>query len=191
LPSFGISSLFWALRADPEPFVKLVSIFQRADLPPNYPAQETLTNGSDLLSIEKIAQHWREKGLTDTQISQRANHLAESLFPRWSSSAIKRVLYGLNSCGFLFPYKLGPSNNKVTRNTNMNGQWRFQLNSYLWLSWTNSADYQRYFIYFFRMPQPHVPESERSQQEMIEMLKSYVKSNANNFRDPFFLSTAP
>ncbi len=188
MPSFGSNALVWALWADPEPSTNLISVFEQADLPPEYTAREILANGLDYKGAALIARHWRQEGLTDAQIDNRTHELAKQLHRDGMRPTINRFLYGLASCGFLFPYKLGPATYQVVRGKSMEAEWNHQSGYYKWFSWTGSADYKKAFNFMFRAPQTHIPSSIESQQESIVAFEPHVKAEHEYFRDPLLLS---
>jgi hypothetical protein len=191
MPSLGCNTLLLSLRADAQPSSRLVPAFERADLPRNYSASDVLTKGLDYTDIIQIAEYWRASGLSDAQINRRANNLAAWLLQDGIRPTINRVLYGLNSCGFLFPYRVGPTSYQVARGKSMGVEWKFQVDYYRWFSWIDSTDYQNSYDYFFRTSQPHIPSSGQSQKEMIATLEHYVKPKTVYLRDPLLLGVLP
>jgi hypothetical protein len=187
MPSFGTNRLVWSLWADPKPSNELVQVFEESDLPPDYPARDILSKGLDYVDVSRIASHWKEKGLTDVQIDQRARKIGARVLTDGPWPTINRVLYGLNSCGFTFPYKLGPAGYEVFRGKSMDAEWKHQLAYYRWFSWIDSAEYRGSFNLFFRAAQPHIPSSVNSQEEMIAALEPYLKDPVTYVRDPLFL----
>jgi hypothetical protein len=189
LPSFGTNTLVCSLWADPKPSTELVKVFEESDLPPTYDAPKILSNGLDYADVSRIAAYWKKKGLTDAQIDQRAIKLGNRVLMDGPWPTINRVLYGLNSCGFILPYKLGPSSYEVFRGKTMDGEWKYQLAYYHWFSWIDSASHRDSLDFFFREPQPHIPSSSVSQGEMIGALEPYLKDTTKYIRDPLFLGS--
>jgi hypothetical protein len=187
MPSMGSNALLSALWADPTPSNNLVPVFEHSQLPKEFTAREILLKGLDYNGVALIAQHWRQEGLTDEQIVRRAGALAKLVNQDGVRPTINRFLYGLTSCGFILPYKLGPSSYEVFRGMSMEAEWSHQVAYYRWFSWIDPTDYKNSFDYFFRTPQIHIPSSVESQRQIVLTFEPYLKSKIEYFRNPFFL----
>jgi hypothetical protein len=191
--SLGTNTLMFALWANPEPSINLISSFEQADLPADYSAAVVLQKGLDYGGIHRIDEYWRAQGLTDAEIKARANHLANLLLFDGPRPIVNRVLWGMNCCGFVLPYRLGPANYPVIRGATMATEWTNQMTHYRWLSWTDSsAAYQTLYEYCFKgTPLPHIPASAQSQKEIVLTLGPYLNFSATYMRDPLLLSWIP
>jgi hypothetical protein len=191
LPSWGANSLYFALRADPEPSSNLLPAFEEEEFPPEYPAEQVLQKGLELLEVRSIIEYWTLKGLTDAQIKSRIDRLVSRLYSDGIRPTINRALFGLNSSGFTLPYKLGPATYRVTRGKNLTEEWKFQLDYYRWFSWIDSGNYQASFNYFYRSPQRFFPGFVETQKELLATLEPYVKYKPSYLRDPLLLGVLP
>ncbi|NEJ22539.1 hypothetical protein GR247_20530 [Rhizobium leguminosarum] len=194
LPQGGMNSFITGLQVNPNPSNKVRETFDGIEFPPSLPASAILSNGLNLRLALDIGHFWRNVGLSDGAINDRAERLGKALTNDGPEIQIRRAIYGIASLGSTMVYSLGDSHREIFRGMTMAAMMDHQNYYYRWFGWISGEDYQRYLDSFFGPTSDLPPFSFDSiaAAQIKRAWQPYLSSIPSSFlRDPVSLGSLP
>ncbi|WP_141105609.1 hypothetical protein [Rhizobium sp. R635] len=194
LPQGGMNSFITGLQVNPNPSNKVREVFDGLEFPPSLPASVILSSGLNLRLTLDIGHFWRNGGLDDEAINDRAERLGKALTNDGLEIQIRRVIYGVASLGSTMVYSLGDPHREIFRGMTMKAMMDHQNYYYRWFGWISGENYQRYLDSFFGSTSdlPPFPFSSLAAAQIKKAWQPYLSSNPSSYlRDPVGFGSLP
>ncbi|XKM40131.1 hypothetical protein A4U53_029555 [Rhizobium ruizarguesonis] len=189
-----MNSFITGLQVNPNPSNKVRETFDGIEFPPSLPASAILSNGLNLRLALDIGHFWRNVGLSDGAINDRAERLGKALTNDGPEIQIRRAIYGIASLGSTMVYSLGDSHREIFRGMTMAAMMDHQNYYYRWFGWISGENYQRYLDSFFGPTSdlPPFPFDSIAAAQIKRAWQPYLSSIPSSFlRDPVSLGSLP